>query len=116
MIDRLTTGLPQCRFSLVNERALQEGLAAYFDGEGIEYIREVPVTKLDRLDFLIGNVGVEVKIDSSPSEVTRQLHRYAECPRVAEILLITSRARHAAVPRELRGKPVRVIVLSGNFF
>jgi hypothetical protein len=70
----------------------------------------------DRIDFLIGGeVGAEVKIDGSLTEVTTQLHRYAQSDRVKALVLISSRMRLDNMPSTLNGKPLRVVTLAGGF-
>lgn len=56
-------------------------------------------------------IALEVKISSSRADVIRQLTRYAHCPEVAGIILITTRARHHHLPAELNGKPTRLLTL-----
>lgn len=56
-------------------------------------------------------IALEVKINSSRADVIRQLTRYAHCPEVAGIILITTRARHHHLPAELNGKPTRLLTL-----
>lgn len=56
-------------------------------------------------------IAIEVKINSTRADVIRQLIRYAHCPEVAGIILITTRARHHHLPAELNGKPTRLLTL-----
>lgn len=84
-------------FSTLNEKALQDGIEQVLRESGIEFIREARVTKQDRPDFMIDDVAVEAKIKDTISEVTRQLHRYAQLDSVQAILLVTSRHTHRGV-------------------
>lgn len=101
-------------FTCGNEAELQQAIGAVLTGAGIEHRREVRLTERDRIDFLVGGVGLEVKVDGSLSAVTRQLHRYAQRPEVGSLLLVTTRPQHRAAPRELCGKPVRVVLVHGG--
>lgn len=101
------------RFGFVAEDQLQLGLAAAFEAEGLEAEREVRLSPRDRIDFLIGGVGVEVKVDGSAAQVERQLARYAQSPRVHSLVLVTNCVRHGNVARELNGKPVTVLANFG---
>jgi len=70
-----------------------------------------------RIDFLIRpDVGIEVKIKGSLADVTRQLDRYATCPEIHELILITTRATHHRIPRELGARriPVHLVSLIEN--
>lgn len=104
------------RCSVVDEAALQDLIADSFTSEGVSFEREVRLSAHDRIDFLCDTVGIEVKVDGSVSDVTRQLHRYAQSERVAEIILVTTRSRHTAVPASFAGKPIRVLHLMGGAF
>lgn len=96
------------------EERLQEAISDLLTLSSVEFIREARLSDQDRPDFLVGDVAIEVKISGGVSEVTRQLHRYAQHDCVKEILLVTSRMQLARVPSELSGKPVRVAVQLGG--
>ena len=93
---------------------LQEGVAASLAEAGLGFEREVELAPGDRIDFLAGTVGVEVKLTGGLSEVTRQLHRYARSARIQELLLVTNAVRLARVPASLQGKPIHVAALFGG--
>jgi hypothetical protein len=96
------------------ELVLQDAVARSLSAAALAFEREVHLAKGDIIDFMVGDVGVEVKIDGGLSEVTRQLHRYAQSPRVAHLFLLTTRMRHLNVPRELNGKRINVVHLIGG--
>ena len=107
------------RFRFQDERELQDGLAAVFVRLGLPYQREAHLPgKAGIIDFLVGEgeqlVGLEVKVGGSLSSVTAQVHRYAQVERIAGLLLVTARARHAAMPDTLNGKPFVVHYLVGS--
>jgi hypothetical protein len=54
-------------------------------------------------------VGIEVKVDGRWPDVMRQLTRYAECPELDALILVTTRAKHHHVPTDIDGKPVRLV-------
>lgn len=92
------------------EAELQEGVAFALTAAGFVVRREVPLTARDRIDLLVGRIGVEVKIAGMPRNVDRQLLRYAQSDLVDALLLVTNRARHRP-PTTLNGKPVLVASL-----
>ena len=98
------------RFSCTSEDELQLAIAEVFDAAGIAHEREVYLSSVDRPDFLIGDIAVEVKTKGSRAEVIRQLYRYASHSRVAAIVLATTRAQHR-MPERISGKPVSVAYL-----
>lgn len=99
-------------FAFADERELQDGLAVVLGPLGAA--REVRLGPTDRIDFLLpGGVGVEVKVDGSLPALTRQVHRYAQRAEISALLIVTSRRRLAALPEEMNGKPVRVVLVGG---
>jgi hypothetical protein len=106
--------LESFRYDSGSEAALQEGVAASLAKAGLGFEREVELAAGDRIDFLAGTVGVEVKVSGGLSEVTRQLHRYAKSERIQELLLVTNSVRLARVPASLQGKPIHVAALFGG--
>ncbi len=95
------------RYRHADERGLQDGVARVLEGAGVGFVREAPLGAAGVIDFLVGDIGVEVKVSGGLAEITRQLFRYAESPEIATLVLITTRARHA-VPATLKGKRVHV--------
>lgn len=113
--DHLRTTLTKRRLPSATELALQDAIAEAFAAAGIAFEREVCLTDKDRIDFIVeGRVGIEVKIEGGLSEVTRQLHRYAQCDRLESLVLVTTRMRHLALPRELNAKHVSIVHLIGG--
>lgn len=95
------------------EDQLQEGIAAALTAAGMPVTREVRLTARDRVDLLTGRVGVEVKVAGAADAVLRQLQRYATSDRIDELVLVTTRAHHRALPTQIGGKPLTVIALRG---
>lgn len=110
----LVDAIRRRRFRYVDEDELQRGLAAALEADGFEIEREVILSPRDRIDILAGRVGIEVKVAGQAASVVRQLERYAESDRVDELVLVTSRVRHLAVPSEIGGKPVSVVAIAGG--
>lgn len=111
--DAITALIGGHRFRFCDEGQLQEGIAGVLADAGIAAVREVRLSDHDRIDFLAGPVGIEVKIAGTPAAVARQLRRYAACPQVQALILVTNRARHRALAGRIDGKAVRVVWLSG---
>ena len=103
------------RMTFVSEDDLQRELADVLDSAGWIREREVRLSDgVSRIDLLVGRVGVEVKIEGTSANVTRQLTRYAQCPEIDELILVTTRAAHRGIPNTLHGKPVHTIILTGG--
>jgi hypothetical protein len=106
--------LTKFRFAVTDEDAMQRGISLALDREGVKHQREVRRGS-DRIDFVVGRVGIECKVDGSTSALTRQLFRYSEWAELDELLVVTSLDRHRSVPSEINGKPVTVHLARGMF-
>ena len=103
--------LARYRFHYSNEVQLQDGIAKALLANGISFEREVPLTASERIDFLVGAIGIEVKIHQASNTVLRQLQRYALCNEIQHLLLITTLSKHALLPKALNNKALDVIFL-----
>lgn len=112
--ETVTAALRATRFAFANERDLQDGIAQAFDYFGVQFTREVEIATGDRIDFLIGTIGVEVKIGGSLANFTRQLHRYAQSDDISALVVVTGRRRLEGLPETLAGKPIHIVGLWGD--
>lgn len=103
--ENVVRQLSSTRFRFDSEAQLQEMVAALLPG----FEREVSLSPADRIDFLGEGVGLEVKVDAPTAAVIRQLHRYAQSEQVSALVLLTNRARHLSIPREMNSKPVNIV-------
>lgn len=108
----LCKSLGAYRFNYAHETDLQQGIQKALETEHIEFTPEVVLSAHDRIDFMVGRVGIEVKVGHPLASVMRQIHRYAQSEKVDELLLITNRCRHLHLPESINGKPVEVLFLS----
>ena len=101
------------RYLAATEDELQAQLAQALVQEGVAFAREHRLTAEDRVDFYLPRwrAAVEVKVDGSPAEVLRQLHRYSACADVACLVLVTRRARHGNLPSAIGAKPLHTCCL-----
>lgn len=112
-LDQISAAVRNYRFRFRDESELQLGIGRVLEQAGIPFAREHYLGK-DRVDYFASGTAIEIKIDGSLSQVTRQLHKYSEHPDVIEVLLITSRRMHDRMPEHMCGKPVRVVVVDGG--
>ena len=97
-----------------HEADLQAAIAETLAAHSIDADREVSLSDgISRIDLLAGQVGIEVKIGGAPVGVTTQLNRYAQCPEISVLVLVTTRARHGLGLHSLNGKPLLVCSLIG---
>lgn len=114
-VDQVAAVIAHRRWVYSSERELQIQLARVLEAAFPGLVRrEVRLSgAAGRLDFAVGPIAVEVKIGGSLSALTRQVHRYAGHDDVAGVVAVVGRSRLLGLPEELRGKPVRVVYLSG---
>ncbi len=104
------------RFRSQKEKLLQEAIAKVLGQEGFGFEREVEVAPGSVIDFLVGDVGIEVKVTGGSTAVLRQIMRYLESDQVKSLVLVTARARSAnGFPDVIRGKVVKVVTLWAGF-
>lgn len=111
-VDEVAGLLSTHAYLYCDEDELQQGIAQVLGDAGVAFDREWRAAAAGRIDFRVGGVGVEVKVDGSLPAVLRQLHRYACCSEFPDgLVLVTSRRRHAGgAPAEIGGKPFRVVI------
>lgn len=107
--------LARYRLPVSVEKAMQDAVESALRAEGLAFQREVKRGDTDRIDFLVGSVGLELKVKGSAGDVLRQLERYAAWPDVTELVLLTSKGAHLALPSAVGGKPLLVLVARGMF-
>ena len=103
--------LRSVRFNYVSEDELQRGIEQVLTEANISFEREVRLAPHDRIDFIVGGLGIEVKVHGATNEVIRQLQRYQGYERISAVMLVTTCARHRDIPGTLRGKPVYIVAL-----
>lgn len=111
----VVAALASVALTYTDEVSLHEDMSRVMSAAGIGHAREVRLTARDRIDFLTADgVGIEVKVAGSLAAVTRQMTRYAAHPGVHELVLVTTKAAHHAIPRTLGGVPVALHSLIGQ--
>lgn len=109
----VANGLRQYNYVARNEADLQDAIASALTMQGHEFRREVELSRSDRIDFMAGAVGIEVKVGGSRSALIRQLHRYAQHDEVSALLVVTTLHKLTALPMCLNDKPVHVLRVGG---
>lgn len=115
--DQLRAGA--VNISYTNEIELQDALATVLGLHPLE--REVPLTDgRSRIDMVVTDLlgseiavtGVEVKVDGSLADVLRQLHRYAGCTELDELVLVTTRSKHHRIPATIGARQIPLHLVS----
>lgn len=97
------------KFTYRNEVDLHRGLNALFVMAGLRVTPEAVLAAGERIDFIIGPIGIEVKIKGSTPQVLAQLQRYADTGKVRKLILVTSRAKHRSLAGTVLTGPTRQI-------
>jgi hypothetical protein len=106
--------LDDAHLQFVSEDDLQQSIKEHLDEFDIYPEREVRLSDgRSRIDLMAGGIGIEVKLDGSWANVTRQLMRYAKCDEILALVLVTTRAKHHRIPEQLAGKPIHLVSLIG---
>jgi len=111
-LQNLAQLVVQYRYLIGSEAGFQESLARILTMSGIAYRREYDLGQaFGRIDFYLPDdaIGIELKVKGSPSGVMRQLYRYAQCPEIQALLLVTGRSRLALAPAAINSKPLLTI-------
>ncbi|MCB2412375.1 hypothetical protein LGT39_05870 [Demequina sp. TTPB684] len=106
-------------YQFTGERQLQERLAVALTSRFGDLVhREDRLNDRMRIDFMVGGVGVEVKVKGAAPTVARQLAAYAAHPAVDELLLVSTVPAHIGVPAMTFvggvGAAPDVLILSGG--
>lgn len=112
-LDELHEGLSRYKYRFDSEVVLQDALQAALETLGYSYQREVKLDAKSRIDFLVGALGIEVKVGGGLAPMLRQIHRYLAFPEVEGLLLVTTKSSHKGLVSVLQGKPVRVLQVGG---
>ena len=77
---------------------------------GLSPQHEVRLAPRCRIDFLAGEIGIEIKKKRPErAKLIAQLSRYAACPQVRELIVVAPRGVN--LPRRIGGKPVTMLAL-----
>ncbi len=101
--------LSSARFRQGTEALLQKDIEDFLYRSQIRFDREVRLTPGERIDFMVGSVGIEAKIRVDKRAIFRQLTRYARFERISSLVLISGTA--LGLPRAIEGKPVYFVSL-----
>lgn len=110
-ITNLKKLLANQAYSITEERLVQDKIEQVLNNNNIIHLREAQLTKQDRIDFLVGTIGIEVKLKAPPTQMIRQLHRYAQSDLISHLLLVTTSPKLQQMPKEFNGKPIHTLLL-----
>ncbi|MBR5287797.1 MAG: hypothetical protein IKU34_04295 [Clostridia bacterium] len=108
---RLTDAICTVRCGAAHsEVELHELVKDALERAGFCPVHEARIAPRCRIDFLVGDLGIEIKKSRpDPARLIRQLTRYAACREIAQLLVIAPRG--VTLPKAIGGKPVGQIAL-----
>ena len=93
------------------EYDLHEMIGCALCAADIDFCHEVNLAPRCRIDFLAGDIGIEVKQGKQPKkQLEAQVTRYLASPKLSALILITTRG--AMIPGMVNGKPVEIVGLN----
>ena len=101
MINDVINILGHRRLPLSTEQELQDAVEGMLRKHDIPYEREVKLSEHDRIDFMVFDMGIEIKIKGSAKSIYRQCERYCGFEEVGSLLLLTNRSM--GFPEEIGG-------------
>ena len=102
-------GTIRCSASAAEDE-LHAQVAQALGAAGIEAAHEARLAPRCRIDFLAGEIGIEIKKKRPErAKLIAQLARYAACPQVRALVVVAPRGVN--LPRRIGGKPVTMIAL-----
>jgi hypothetical protein len=104
----ISKALRAYKYRFTTELELHKGIAEALTKAGVTFNREVWIGNRDRIDFLCGAVGIEVKVKGSLADVGRQVNRYAVSDQIDALFLVTTKRLHR-LPALINGKHVETV-------
>ncbi len=101
--------LSRIKFSLDDEKKLQEDIASALKAHKVEFEREYVLDPHNMPDFFIDGTAIEVKIKGNARKIYKQCERYCQFEQVKELILITNRSM--GFPKSINGKPCYILTL-----
>ena len=90
------------RFDLQNEKVLQQQIEDMLIQNNVPYQREVKLSDKEIIDFIVEDVGIEIKIKGKRKDFYRQILRYSESPKIKAFILVTNKSMH--LPKYINNK------------
>lgn len=110
MLSRIVHIIQSRRINVSTEIAAHNAIHVALIANGMDVQREVWLSDADRIDLLVGTIGIEVKVAGSRRDIWRQLSRYAANPAIEGLVLATATAW--PVIKQINGTQLRIASLT----
>lgn len=108
-IEQIIQLLAGYQFQLSDEKILQRQIETVLTENNIEFKREVRLEDRSIIDFVVDDIGIEVKIKGQSKAIYRQCKRYCESGKIKTLILISNKTM--GFPESIGDIPVYVINL-----
>lgn len=99
---------------LPQETQIHSIIAESLVNNGIEFQHEYRLSSDSRIDFLSGNIGVEVKKSTvKDKDLLKQLKKYSESDKISKIILVTTKSVN--IPSFINNKQIYIVNLYRNW-
>ena len=114
-LKRLINILEQIKVGfLPQETQIHSIIAESLVNNGIEFQHEYRLSSDSRIDFLFGNIGIEVKKSTvKDKDLLKQLKKYSESDKVSKIILVTTKSVN--IPSFINNKQIYIVNLYRNW-
>lgn len=114
-LKRLINILEQIKVGfLPQETQIHSIIAESLVKNGIEFQHEYRLSSDSRIDFLSGNIGVEVKKSTvKDKDLLKQLKKYSESDKISKIILVTTKSVN--IPSFINNKQIYIVNLYRNW-
>lgn len=99
---------------LPQETQIHSIIAESLVKNGIEFQHEYRLSSDSRIDFLSGNIGIEVKKSTvKDKDLLKQLKKYSESDKISKIILVTTKSVN--IPSFINNKQINIVNLYRNW-
>lgn len=114
-LNRLINILEQIKVGfLPQETQIHSIIAESLVKNGIEFQHEYRLSSDSRIDFLSGNIGIEVKKSTiKDKNLLKQLKKYSESDKISKIILVTTKSVN--IPSFINNKQIYIVNLYRNW-
>lgn len=114
-LKRLINILEQIKVGfLPQETQIHSIIAESLVKNGIEFQHEYRLSSDSRIDFLSGNIGIEVKKSTvKDKNLLKQLKKYSESDKISKIILVTTKSVN--IPSDINNKQIYIVNLYRNW-
>lgn len=114
-LKRLINILEQIKVGfLPQETQIHSIIAESLVNNGIEFQHEYRLSSDSRIDFLSGNIGIEVKKSTvKDKDLLKQLKKYSESDKISKIILVTTKSVN--IPSFINNKQIYIVNLYRNW-